>query len=453
MELGIRSTPPDHSLAGRIAWITGCRLGLLVVLLGATATAYLHGELARYPFSLRVVFVTIASGFALAAAYAIALRNGRRLHVLAWSQIALDQLTWTAIVYVSGGASSGATSFYALTCLVGAILVGSRGAAFAAALGIGIYALLCGAFHFGWVRPPPDQGWAGYSMGGSELVYSLLVNTLGVTVVALLAGYLAERLRLTGGALQVATRRAHEAERLAVLGRIAAALAHEIRNPLGSIQGSIEMLQESPSLTDEDRRLCDIVRREARRLNDLVADMIDLSRPRAPNPEATDVAALAREVVALAANAARGSDVAVRYEGPDEKTAVARCDGAQIRQVLWNLVRNAIQASSAASTVTVRVEIGDRDVVLSVDDQGPGIADADRARIFEDFFTTRTQGAGIGLAVVRRIVEDHAPMGARLNVERARGGGASFRVALSRDVAGLRRSLRPAPAGREAPSG
>src|SRR5579883_3074079 len=141
MELGIRSTPPDHSLAGRIAWITGCRLGLLVVLLGATATAYLHGELARYPFSLRVVFVTIASGFA-----------------------------------------------------------------FAAALGIGIYALLCGAFHFGWVRPPPDQGWAGYSMGGSELVYSLLVNTLGVTVVALLAGYLAERLRLTGGALQVATR-------------------------------------------------------------------------------------------------------------------------------------------------------------------------------------------------------------------------------------------------------
>src|SRR5689334_10400224 len=104
--MGTRPTTQDPSLAGRIAWITGCRLGLLVLLLGATATAYLRGELARYPFSLRIVFVTIGSGFALAAIYALVLRSGQRLHALAWSQIALDQFTWTAIVYVSGGATS-----------------------------------------------------------------------------------------------------------------------------------------------------------------------------------------------------------------------------------------------------------------------------------------------------------------------------------------------------------
>ena len=442
MELGIRSKLPDHSLAGRIAWITAARLAFLVLLLGATATLYLRGELTRYPFSLRVVFVTIASGFALAAAYAAVLRSGKRLLALAWSQIALDQLTWTAIVYVSGGAASGATSFYALTCLVGAILVGLRGAAFAGALGIAIYGLLCVCFHFGWVLPPPDQGAASYAVRTDEIIYPLLLNVLGVTVVALLAGYLAERLRMTGGALQVATRRAAEAERLAVLGRIAAALAHEIRNPLGSITGSIEMLRESSSLSEEDRRLCDIVQREARRLNDLVGDMLDLSKRRPPTAEATDVAALAREVVALAANAARGSDVLVRYEGPEHGPALARCDGAQMRQVLWNLVRNAMQASSAGSTVKVRVELSERQVTLSVDDEGPGIAEEDRARIFEDFFTTSAHGAGIGLAVVRRIVEDHAPMGGSLAVERANHGGASFRVTLNRDVAGLRRSVR-----------
>src|SRR4030081_758825 len=147
MDLGMGSAPPDHSLPGRLAWITGLRLAFLVLLLGATATLYLRGELARYPFSLRVVFFTIGSGFGLAAIYAAVLRSGRRLNVLAWSQIVLDQLTWTAIVYVSGGAASGATSFYALTCLVGAILVGLRGAALAAVLGIGIYALLCAAFY------------------------------------------------------------------------------------------------------------------------------------------------------------------------------------------------------------------------------------------------------------------------------------------------------------------
>ncbi len=436
MELGIRGAPPDHSLAGRIAWITGLRLAFLVLLLGATATLYLRGELARYPISLRIVFVTIGSGFALAAIYAAVLRAGARLQELAWSQIVLDQITWTAIVYVSGGASSGATSFYALTCLVGAILVGRQGAFSAAALGIGIYGLLCVGFLVGWVHPPPDQDAVGYATHPADIVYPLLVNTLGVTVVALLAGYLAERLRLTGGALQAA-------ERLAVLGRIAAALAHEIRNPLGSIMGSIEMLGESPSLTEDDKRLCEIVQREARRLNDLVGDMLDLSRRRPPTAEATNVTRLAREVVALAAHAVRGSDVGVRYEGPDEEATLARCDGPQIRQVLWNLVRNAIQASSAGSTVVVRVEVEEHHVTLAVDDQGPGIPDDARARIFEDFFTTRTHGAGIGLAVVRRIVEDHGWMGASLSLRRVPGGGASFRVTLSSDVTGLRRSFHP----------
>jgi signal transduction histidine kinase len=321
-------------------------------------------------------------------------------------------------------------------------LVGVRGALLAAALGIGIYTLLCTAFHFGWVSPPPDQAVASYAVETPQLVFPVLLNALGVTVVALLAAYLAERLRLTGGALQAATRRAHEAERLAVLGRIAAGLAHEIRNPLGSITGSIEMLRESSSLSSEDRRLCDIVQREARRLNDLVGDMVDLSKPRPPSVQATDVAGLARDVVELAGNAARGSDVRVVYEGPAGDVR-ARCDGAQMRQVLWNLVRNAIQATSAGSQVTVRLEVAPRDLVLSVDDQGPGIPEDEEERIFEDYFTTRTHGAGIGLAVVRRIVEDHAVMGATLNVRRASGGGASFQLQLSRDVAGLRPSFRP----------
>jgi signal transduction histidine kinase len=191
------------------------------------------------------------------------------------------------------------------------------------------------------------------------------------------------------------------------------------------------MLRESSAMSDDERVLCDIIKREARRLNDLVGDMVDLSRPRPPRPERTDVAALAREVVALASNAARGSDVAVGYDGPSGE-AVAWCDGPQMRQVLWNLVRNAIQASSAGSAVTVRVRTSDRQVTLSVDDQGPGIPVEAAMRIFDDFFTTRTHGAGIGLAVVRRIMEDHAATGARLAVDRAPGGGASFRVTLSR---------------------
>lgn len=431
----------DPRLANRLAWITGLRLAFLSLLLGAIAFFYLRGDLGRYPVSQTIVFASIGSAFALAALYASLLRAGQRLQRVAEAQIVLDQLTWTAIVYVSGGATSGATSFYGLTCLVGAILIGMRGAALAAVTGIGVFTLLCAGFAVGWIRPPADQGAAGYAVSWEDVVYPLLVNALGIVVVALLAGWLADRLRRTGGELAAANERALAAERLALLGRIAAGLAHEIRNPLGSISGSIEMLRDAPGLTEEDRRLCDIIQREAGRLANLVGDMMDLARPKKPVPETVDVAAMARDVVALAARSERSGsgDVMVRYEGPSTPVW-ARCDGEQMRQVLWNLVRNGVQASGAGSQVTVTVEEDAARVRMIVSDQGPGIPEDAVDRIFDAFYTTRTHGAGIGLAVVRRILDDHAGFGATLalrsNPAEEKDGpasrGASFEVGLAR---------------------
>ncbi len=429
--------PPNRTLtqpglASRLAWMTGLRLGFFTILLVATAVVYLGGELSRYPVSLRIVFLTIAVAYALGGVYAAVLRTGRHLLPLAFAQVIGDQITWTALVYVTGGATSGATSLYAISCLVGANLIGLRGSFTAAAAGAGSFLLLCVAFGERWILPPPDQS-GFYVTQWGELMYPLLVNGLGILVVAILAAYLSERLRLTGGALDEANARALEAERLAVLGRIAAGLAHEIRNPLGSIRGSIEMLGESPGLSAEDKQLCDIIRREAIRLNDLVTDMLDISKPRPSSVEAIDVVALAGDVVALAARSERSAsgDVRVVYSGPAE-AHLARGDGAKIRQVMWNLVRNAVQASPAGATVTVGVTPSphERAVVLRVDDEGPGISEEARARIFDAFYTTRTHGVGIGLALVKRIIDDHAAMGAHIEVVSPETGGASFRVTL-----------------------
>jgi signal transduction histidine kinase len=223
------------------------------------------------------------------------------------------------------------------------------------------------------------------------------------------------------------------------------------------------MLREAPGLGDEDKRLCDIISGEAARLNNLVSDMMDLARPRKPEPEDVDVAALAREVVELAARSERSGsgDVAVRYVGPD-RAVLARCDGAQMRQVVWNLVRNAVQASAAGQAVVVRVgEEGDR-VSLSVSDEGPGIDPSSTANIFDAFYTTRSHGAGIGLAVVRRIVDDHATMGASIQVRSTtqdKGGvGATFEVGLARSRSpgtkdATRASTPPDPGAIPAPNG
>jgi len=432
MQLGLR-VGVETTFAVRFAWLTGLRLFVLTLVLVVVTTIYLGG-LGTTTYSSRIALLTVAASYALTGIYAAILRIGKGLSALAYGQMLADHIAWTMFVYISGGATSGATSLYGLTCLTGAILMGLRGALIALLSGAAAYGALCTALVRGYILPPPDQPIEAYATRWSEVAFPLVLNLLAMCIVALLASYLAERLRVTGGRLVVATARAEEAERLAALGRLAAGLAHEIRNPLGSIAASIELLRTGETLSPEDRSLCGIIERETTRLNDLVGDMLDLSRPRAPTKEPMDLSVTARDVVTLASRSGRGGDVSIRYEGPEEATILA--DVAQMRQVVWNLVRNAIQASSAGAAVLVRIESSSEGgLVLEVKDKGVGIPPEAREKLFDAFFTTRSQGMGIGLAVVKRILDDH---GFVIEVESAEGQGATFRVVIGAKSVGPR---------------
>jgi len=433
LQLGIPEILSAAPLARRLAGLTAARLLLLSLSLALVGTFYLRGRFGFDSFTLRVALETFGLSFALTGVYSALLRKGRHLERLAEAQLVLDQLTWTVVAYLTGGAASGATSFYGLSCLVGASLLGLRGAVLAALSGALSYGGLVFALQHGFLSAPRDQPASLYRLSSDELAFYLAVNLLVLVVVALLAGTLADRLRWTGGELKLATERADQAERMAALGRLAAGLAHEIRNPLGSIAGSIQLLRTAAGLSEEDQRLCDIIQRETGRLNDLVTDMVDLSKPKKPIFASVDASRVAREVVALAARSGRAvSDVEVAYTGPE--SAPIWADGAQLRQMIWNLVRNAVQASSPGDSVDVAVEVIDKNTWLRVSDRGVGIDDAARERLFDAFFTTRSQGTGMGLAVVKRIADEHSFL---ILVDSSRGRGATFRVNLGQNRASL----------------
>lgn len=441
VRLGIPEQLAGAPLPRRLAWVTAARLLFLTAALGVIGTFYLRGA-GPETISVRIGWATLAFAFASAGVYAAVLRSGRGLELMALAQLVVDQATWTVLVYLSGGAASGATSFYGLTCVAGAALSGLRGAAVAAVSGglfyIGLVTLLARR----WLVPPADQPLTMYRLSRDELVYYVLVTLLMLAVVTLLSGYLAERLRIASGRLVLAEERADRAERMAALGRLATGLAHEIRNPLGSIAGSIQLLRESPALSEEDKELCDIVQREAARLDDLVTDMMDLTRRREPELADVDAAQVAREVVSLASKSGRGvSDVGLVYEGVEG--AVVRADAAQLKQLIWNLVRNAVQASSAGDVVTVTLAVEDDRASLAVSDHGPGIDEQARDRLFDAFFTTRSHGTGVGLAVVKSIADAH---GFAMDVESEQGQGATFRVQLGAVQATGPTAARPAPA-------
>lgn len=426
LELGVPDLSAGATLPRRLAWVTGVRLVLLTIPLALVAVFYLRGTFNVGAFTVRLLLFTLSFSFGLAAVYAALLRAGRGGRLMAHAQLLCDQVVWTIVVYLTGGVASGATSFYGLTCLLGAILTGARGAALAAGGGIACYLILILGLQFADWPPPPDQPAALYVVSDSELVYYALINSLVLFVVALLAVYLAERLRLTGGELAQARERADQAERMAAMGRLATGLAHEIRNPLSSIAGSIQLLRSGNGLSDEDRELCEIVLRESARLNDLVTDMLDLSRPRPPRPMTLDVVRLVREVIELASRSGRATtDVAITLRAP--ATALVFADGAQLRQLTWNLVRNAVQVSGAGDEVRVEVVIDATTdhVWLAVRDEGVGLDEIAKQRLFDAFFTTRTQGTGVGLAVVKRIADDH---GFSIDVESEPGAGATFRI-------------------------
>lgn len=421
-----RTSVAPFALARRLGWATAARLALVATLFVVVVAINIRAGFDLSTFTIRAALITIAVAFALSALYSWVLRTGRHLSQLVTVQLVLDQATWSVVVYLSGGVQSGATSFYGISCLLGAILAGFRGATTAAGSALGFYLLLVWGLTSGWLPPPPDQPASMYEVPTEDLLYSVVVTGLMLIVVTLLAGNLSERLRVAGGQLVRAEARANQAEREALLGRLAAALAHEIRNPLSSISGSVRLLSTNPSFSREDRKLCSIIEREAWRLDDLVSDMVNLAKPQKPEVCVVDVSAVAEDVCSLARNSGRGAgDVGVYFEGDSNVLVVA--DPSMVRQMLWNLVRNAVQASQAGEMVRVGVYLEGDEVAVEVVDKGVGISDEAKPQLFDAFYTTRSQGTGIGLAVVKRIVDDH---GWTISVLDTEPRGATFRVNL-----------------------
>jgi len=216
-------------------------------------------------------------------------------------------------------------------------------------------------------------------------------------------------------------------ERLAVLGRLSAGLAHEIRNPLSSISGSVQLVRGSQQLDEDDRRLLGIVLREVERLDDLVSTMLLVGRPREPLRRQHDIRTLVSEVVEMARRGpAPDAGVQMEIELPDAP-AFAWVDADQLRQVLWNLVKNALQASPHGASVRVCASSGPDSAVLKVIDQGRGIDEAQREKIYDMFHSERTHGAGIGLALVRQIIDAH---NGTIDIESEQNRGATFVVTL-----------------------
>jgi signal transduction histidine kinase len=241
---------------------------------------------------------------------------------------------------------------------------------------------------------------------------------------------LAERLAETNRRLEHAQAEARRSERLAALGQLSAGLAHEIRNPLGVIKGSAEMLTQKLQASDElARELAGYISTEVNRLSALVTEFLDFARPLHAQPNPADLTALLDRVLQVVAARFTGKQpVRVEREYASNLPSVP-LDESLCEQAFLNLVQNAYEAMEAGGTLRVEVQPviqEDREgVELRLSDTGPGVPEELREEIFNPFVTTKKTGVGLGLSIVSKIVDGHH---GSIHVDNAPAGGAVFTI-------------------------
>jgi two-component system sensor histidine kinase PilS (NtrC family) len=216
-------------------------------------------------------------------------------------------------------------------------------------------------------------------------------------------------------------------DRMAAVGELSAGIAHEIRNPLAAIAGSAQMLRKSSSLSPQEQRLMSIVLKETERLNKSIADFLRFVRPQEKHAAEFDIAASLGETLELFANSPElrpDHKIASEIEPP---SFLIMGDADQIRQVFWNLARNAVQAMPNGGTLNVRTSIDHDAYHMIFADSGRGMSEADLRRLFQPFRTNFPSGTGLGMAISYRIVQEH---GGRIEVDSRQGVGTTITVTL-----------------------
>lgn len=209
------------------------------------------------------------------------------------------------------------------------------------------------------------------------------------------------------------------AEKLSTLGEMAAVLAHEIRNPLGSIRGAAEILRDDYRPGDPKYEFVDIQIKETERLNRVVEDFLRMARPQSIERLHCHIRDELETVVMLAANDARQRQITLEFTASPFE-AVVSGDGEKLRQAFLNIIINALQATPSGGSVRVSLHETDSGAEIRVCDSGSGIAAENMQKIFEPFFTTKSDGTGLGLAITKKIIEGH---GGTLHIESEAGNG------------------------------
>lgn len=417
---------PESDLKNKLRKLIYARVLFSSLLLGSTGYLQFSRPSSPEAGSLTVVYSLIGFIFLLSLTYAVALGRLQNLLIFAYVQTLIDTVIVTIILFLTGGFFSPFSFLYLVVIVYSSLLLPRRGTAMVAALCSVQFGLMVDLEYYGLLHPTggPDNSLVA-SFGWDQIITKVATTMAACIVVAFLSSLLSEQTRKTRHELRIMEEHVKRVEKMAAVGEMAAGLAHEIKNPLASLTGAIQLLREDIRYDPDHDRLMQIILREADRLSSLVSNFLLYARPPAGKSQPIDFERALKETVELFGkkDALAGRITTVLKGQPGVWVGM---DPAHLRQVLWNLLVNAAEAIEGSGEIRVELSAGkDRQACLKISDSGVGMSPETLRSIFDPFFTTKANGTGLGLSIVHRILEAY---GCRVDVESALGRGTTFRV-------------------------
>ncbi|MBA3016720.1 MAG: GHKL domain-containing protein [Proteobacteria bacterium] len=420
------SIKPESDFEHNLKWLMFFRVLFTILLLGSTIILQLNQTPSPLALPLLFLYGLIALILMLSFCYSMVFRRIKKKVPFAYTQISLDTFFVTMIIFVTGGFSSVFSLLYLVVIIYSSMFLFRKGSIIMAAFCSIQYGIMIDLEYYKFFKPfVIDEALAASNHDGSHVLYRIVITMAACFAVAFLSSLLSEQARKTKKELMAMEENVKRVEKMAAMGEMAAGLAHEIKNPLASLTGSIQMLREDIKYDPDHDKLMQIILREANRLSSLVSDFLLFAKPQAGKVEAIELAeALTEAVEFFEKDSKRIKHISInKYFIPDIWIGM---DPAHLFQTFWNLLLNAAEAIKDQGVIDIRMCRSKNDTVeIRISDNGCGISKEIINSIFDPFFTTKPRGTGLGLSIVHSILKAYD---SQLDVESEINRGTTFIV-------------------------
>ena len=405
-----------------IFWFIIVRLIIFTSLLLSTVTIQYSAETSL----LSPLYYLIITAYLLSFLYFLLYLWSKNYKFQFYLQIFFDLFLITILVYLSGGLRGSFYFLYIFEIIAASIVLSKRDANITAAISSVFFGILVDGMYYGIIPYYDSTRPAELTTG--FVIYNILIAWGVFFLVAFLINHLTENLRKAQNQLELTQKELDLKKRLAVAGEFSAQLAHEIRNPLAAISGSVQVLRDELVLSGEQKGLMDIVVDESERISQSIEQFLSLASPGEQTFAWINLSALMHETLILLQRSGvlngevqlmgNYGSAGIEYYGNRN----------QFKQIFWNLVKNGLKAMPDGGELSVDFTCGGGDeIVMRFSDTGLGMKEEEKNRLFEPFFSGFQDGKGIGMAVVRRIVDDY---NGNIEVESRPGRGTNITIVL-----------------------